>query len=117
MRQKGEEGGASRRLPTNGARHRDWPRAVGLPSNVFHVVGGRHPVIEAFQADKAQHFVQNDCHLGGTEPRICVITGYVRTQNEGVQDEPADPCPVATEPLGRVGPTWAARAHSCVRMR
>ena len=45
--------------------------------DAFHVVGGRHPVVEAFQAEKAQHFVQNDCHLGGREPRIWVITGYV----------------------------------------
>ena len=45
--------------------------------DAFHVVGGRHPVVEAFQAEKAQHFVQNDCHLGGREPRIWVITGSV----------------------------------------
>lgn len=57
------------------ALHHIYPHALVRTSNVFNVVGGRHPVIEAFQADKAQHFVQNDCHLGGTEPRIWVVTG------------------------------------------
>ena len=50
--------------------------ATRLASDVFHVVGGRHPVVEAFQTEKAQHFVMNDCHLGGSEPRVWILTGY-----------------------------------------
>ncbi len=39
----------------------------------LEIEGGRHPVVEALL--EGQPFVPNDCRLGGTSPRVLVVTG------------------------------------------
>ena len=53
-------------------------RPVVEDSLAFHIVGGRHPVVEqALRAGgSAESFVANDCDLGGSEAgRIWLVTG------------------------------------------
>jgi DNA mismatch repair protein MutS len=57
---------------------RDWVRPLMDESVVFHIEGGRHPVVEAALRARGQAFVANDCELAdgqGAAGRIAVITG------------------------------------------
>ncbi|CAM4017879.1 DNA mismatch repair protein MutS [Palleronia rufa] len=59
------------------ARDGDWVRPMVDDSRVFHVAGGRHPVVErALRAQGAGPFVANDCDLSdGTGPACWLLTG------------------------------------------
>ncbi len=51
----------------------NWTRPVLDDSEELHIVGGRHPVVEANLA--GEPFIPNDCQLGGEAPRILLVTG------------------------------------------
>ena len=50
-----------------------WVAPVIDDGEGLTIVDGRHPVVEAGLAGEA--FITNDCHLGGPDPRLLVVTG------------------------------------------
>lgn len=56
------------------AAREDWRRPIVEASTVFHVEGGRHPVVEAALKKSGQPFVANDCDLR-PERRVWLLTG------------------------------------------
>lgn len=52
----------------------NWCRPQVEPDTVFHIEGGRHPVVEAALRKQGQPFVANDCDLK-PESRVWLITG------------------------------------------
>lgn len=52
-----------------------WVRPRVDMSRMFHVEGGRHPVVEAARARLGQPFIANRCELSDTEGRVWLITG------------------------------------------
>ncbi len=52
----------------------NWCRPQVEPDTVFHIEGGRHPVVEAALKRQGQPFVANDCDLR-PEKRVWLITG------------------------------------------
>ncbi len=55
------------------ARH-GWTRPRLTTGGDFHIVAGRHPVVEAALAAKGEAFVPNDCALEG-DARVWLVTG------------------------------------------
>tara|TARA_R100000935_G_scaffold10360_7_gene20704 strand:- start:1188 stop:2222 length:1035 start_codon:yes stop_codon:yes gene_type:complete len=55
------------------ARQDGWVRPVIDDSRAFHIIGGRHPVVEEALRKSGTHFVANDCEL--TETPIWLLTG------------------------------------------
>lgn len=55
------------------ARH-NWVRPKLSENNGFHIVAGRHPVVEAALTAKGQPFVPNDCRLED-DARVWLVTG------------------------------------------
>ncbi|WP_299349646.1 DNA mismatch repair protein MutS [uncultured Shimia sp.] len=54
----------------------DWSRPEINDSRDFHIVGGRHPVVEAALRKTGEPFVANSCDLsGGDEASIWLLTG------------------------------------------
>jgi DNA mismatch repair protein MutS len=51
-----------------------WTRPRLTTGADFHLVAGRHPVVEAALAARGQAFVPNDCRLEG-EARVWLVTG------------------------------------------
>lgn len=52
-----------------------WVRPKVDTSRVFHIEGGRHPVVEAARARLGQAFIANDCVLSDAEGRVWLLTG------------------------------------------
>jgi DNA mismatch repair ATPase MutS len=44
--------------------------------NAVHIVGGRHPVVEAGLYQRGRQFVKNDCYIYDEES-IWLLTGFV----------------------------------------
>ncbi|MEJ6393313.1 DNA mismatch repair protein MutS [Gymnodinialimonas sp. 2305UL16-5] len=58
------------------AREGDWCRPNMSDDRQFHVIGGRHPVVEAALAKDGASFVANDCDLtADTGASITLLTG------------------------------------------
>ncbi len=58
------------------AEKRNWTRPHVDASLAFHIVGGRHPVVEASLAAQGKAFAANDCDLSGEAGgKIAVVTG------------------------------------------
>ncbi|MGR4000359.1 MAG: DNA mismatch repair protein MutS [Alphaproteobacteria bacterium] len=57
------------------ALEREWVRPKFTDSPIFHLKGGRHPVVEAALAAQGNDFVANDCKLGGNAPYLQLLTG------------------------------------------
>jgi DNA mismatch repair protein MutS len=55
------------------ARH-DWRRPRLTEGTEFHIVAGRHPVVEAALRGRGQAFVPNDCRLEA-DARLWLVTG------------------------------------------
>ncbi|MCX7899344.1 MAG: DNA mismatch repair protein MutS, partial [Methylocystis sp.] len=55
------------------ADKRQWTRPIVDSSLDFEIVGGRHPVVEAFLKAQGEAFAANDCDLSGA--RIAIVTG------------------------------------------
>ena len=55
------------------ATERQWCRPTVDDSRAFHIVKGRHPVVEAALGKARAPFVPNDCNLG--EQRLWLMTG------------------------------------------
>ncbi|PCD01810.1 DNA mismatch repair protein MutS [Sphingomonas spermidinifaciens] len=51
-----------------------WSRPALVDHACFEVEGGRHPVVEAALAKRAERFVANDCALG-EDSRLWLVTG------------------------------------------
>ncbi|MCC7259961.1 MAG: DNA mismatch repair protein MutS [Alphaproteobacteria bacterium] len=56
------------------AQDRRWCRPKVDASLAFHIVQGRHPVVEQSLKAQAEHFVANDCDLGDAQ-RLWLLTG------------------------------------------
>ncbi len=54
------------------ATQQNYVRPEVVEDGVIEIEGGRHPVVEATQAER---FVPNDCRLGGDHGQIMVLTG------------------------------------------
>jgi len=54
------------------ATRQNYVRPELVDDGVLEIEGGRHPVVEATQAER---FVPNDCRLGGDHGQIMVLTG------------------------------------------
>ncbi|NWG47385.1 MAG: DNA mismatch repair protein MutS, partial [Alphaproteobacteria bacterium] len=58
------------------AETRDFVRPLMSEAPVFHVEGGRHPVVEAALRARGEPFTGNDCRLGGEgEGHLWLVTG------------------------------------------
>lgn len=63
------------------AIEKDWTRPILDEGTGFHVIGGRHPVVEASLEEQAgRKFIPNDCILSSSSPssnseRILLLTG------------------------------------------
>ncbi len=58
------------------AEKREWTRPNVDRSLDFHIVGGRHPVVEASLQAQGKAFAANECDLTGADAgRIAVVTG------------------------------------------
>jgi DNA mismatch repair protein MutS len=51
-----------------------WARPVIADEPCLEIIGGRHPVVEAALAAKAERFVANDCHLSEND-RLWLVGG------------------------------------------